>query len=110
MSIRKLLHVSNLKIVICDSDSDILVIPKEKISQLSKAEERHKELLGIIFKTLNYNKIQGHLLFTASTIAKNEKLTDGFRIVINDGKNGGQSIYHLHIHIFGGRRMGWPPG
>ncbi len=47
----------------------------------------------------------------ARKVAKEQGLSeDGYRLVINDGKNGAQSVYHLHIHVFGGRQMGWPPG
>ncbi|XP_039136855.1 14 kDa zinc-binding protein [Dioscorea cayenensis subsp. rotundata] len=77
----------------------ILIIPKVKdgLSGLSKAEERHIEILG-------------YLLYIAKVVAKQEGLDDGFRIVINDGPNGCQSVYHLHIHLIGGRQMNWPPG
>jgi len=79
----------------------ILLIPKKKdgLSRLSKAEDKHKEILG-------------HLMVTASKIAAQEGLDDGFRIVINNGDNGGQAVYHLHIHILGckGTKFTWPPG
>ncbi|OWM78859.1 hypothetical protein CDL15_Pgr003030 [Punica granatum] len=77
----------------------ILIIPKirDGLTGLSKAEERHCEILG-------------RLLYTAKLVAKQEGLEDGFRIVINDGPTGGQSVYHLHIHLLGGRQMDWPPG
>ncbi len=51
----------------------------------------------------------GHLLHAAAAIAR-EKLPEGFRIVINTGPDGGQTVEHLHLHILGGRNMGWPPG
>ncbi|XP_068663505.1 14 kDa zinc-binding protein [Aristolochia californica] len=77
----------------------ILIIPKIKdgLSGLSKAEERHCEILG-------------YLLYIAKVVAKQEGLDKGFRIVINDGPDGCQSVYHLHIHLIGGRQMNWPPG
>uniref|UniRef100_A0A2P2IKE8 14 kDa zinc-binding protein n=1 Tax=Rhizophora mucronata TaxID=61149 RepID=A0A2P2IKE8_RHIMU len=77
----------------------IIIIPKIKdgLTGLSKAEERHCEILG-------------RLLYTAKLVAKQEGLADGFRIVINDGPNGCQSVYHIHVHLLGGRRMNWPPG
>ncbi|XP_020249903.1 14 kDa zinc-binding protein-like [Asparagus officinalis] len=77
----------------------ILVIPKVRdgLTGLSKAEESHVEILG-------------YLLYIAKLVAKQEGLNDGFRIVINDGPNGCQSVYHLHIHVLGGRQMNWPPG
>jgi hypothetical protein len=77
-----------------------LVIPKNKdgLNRLSNARDDQKELLG-------------HLVFTAQSVAEQEGLKeDGFRLVINDGKNGAQSVYHLHIHVIGGRQMSWPPG
>eukprot|EP01018_Ginkgo_biloba_P038032 Gb_17265 [translate_table: standard] len=77
----------------------IIIIPKVKdgLTGLSKAEERHQDILG-------------HLLYTAKVIAQQEGLSEGFRIVINDGPSGCQSVYHLHIHLLGGRQMNWPPG
>ncbi|CAJ1947700.1 unnamed protein product [Sphenostylis stenocarpa] len=77
----------------------ILIIPKVKdgLSGLSKAEERHFDILG-------------RLLYTAKLVAKQEGLDEGFRIVINDGPKGCQSVYHIHVHLLGGRQMNWPPG
>ncbi len=69
-----------------------LVIPKNRdgLSRLSKAESRHETLIG-------------HLLVVAAKVAKEEGLgEDGFRTVINDGKHGCQSVYHLHVHVIGG--------
>jgi histidine triad (HIT) family protein len=76
-----------------------LVIPKHRdgLTGLSKANEGHTEMLG-------------HLLLVASQVAKKEGLTDGYRVVINDGVNGCQSVFHLHLHIMGGRQLAWPPG
>ncbi|KAL2232894.1 14 kDa zinc-binding protein-like [Sesamum indicum] len=77
----------------------ILIIPKVKdgLTGISKAEERHCEILG-------------RLLYAAKLVAKQEGLDDGFRLVINDGPKGCQSVYHLHVHLLGGRQMNWPPG
>ncbi|KAL8493518.1 hypothetical protein ACS0TY_024647 [Phlomoides rotata] len=77
----------------------ILIIPKVRdgLTGISQAEERHCEILG-------------RLLYAAKLVAKQEGLDDGFRVVINDGPNGCQSVYHLHIHLLGGRQMNWPPG
>lgn len=77
-----------------------MVIPKARdgLSRLSRATEKHKEALG-------------HLLFVAQHVAKEQGLgEDGFRVVINDGVSGSQSVYHLHLHVLGGRQMTWPPG
>ena len=77
-----------------------LVIPKDKdgLNRLSSAKEHHKPLLG-------------HLLYVSQQVAHEQGLVPGgFRLVINDGPHGAQSVYHLHIHVIGGRQMGWPPG
>ncbi|XP_070772234.1 adenosine 5'-monophosphoramidase HINT1 [Enoplosus armatus] len=75
----------------------ILVVPKKPIVQLSQAEDGDAALLG-------------HLMIVAKKCAQEAGLSKGFRIVINDGPDGGQSVYHIHIHVLGGRGMGWPPG
>ena len=50
-------------------------------------------------------------MLTAQKVAKLEGLfPDGYRVIVNDGPNGSQSVYHLHLHVIGGRQMGWPPG
>ena len=73
-----------------------LVIPKRRISMLEKAEASDEQILG-------------KLLIVAKTLAS-EKLKEGFRVVINNGVHGSQSVYHLHLHVLGGRQMNWPPG
>jgi histidine triad (HIT) family protein len=75
----------------------ILVIPKQPIARLSDAESQDHALMG-------------HLLLTAKRVAEQVGLTNGYRIVINTGPDGGQTVYHLHLHILGGRQMHWPPG
>jgi histidine triad (HIT) family protein len=75
----------------------ILVIPKKPITQLDQAQEEDQELLG-------------HLLLTVKKVAAQAGLTNGYRVVINNGSDGGQTVYHLHIHILGDRAMAWPPG
>uniref|UniRef100_A0AAY4B4L7 HIT domain-containing protein n=1 Tax=Denticeps clupeoides TaxID=299321 RepID=A0AAY4B4L7_9TELE len=74
-----------------------LVVPKKTISQLSKAEEEDCSLLG-------------HLMIVAKKCADQVGLPNGYRLVVNEGPDGGQSVYHVHIHVLGGRQMGWPPG
>ncbi len=62
---------------------------------------------------MNYYFLQllGHLLLVAAQVAKKVGLNeDGYRLVINNGRNGGQSVYHLHVHVLGGRQLEWPPG
>ncbi|KAL3204945.1 hypothetical protein MRX96_041073 [Rhipicephalus microplus] len=74
-----------------------LVIPRKPLPMLDSATDEDVQLLG-------------HLLLTAKKVAAQEKLQDGYRLVINNGKQGSQSVYHLHLHVLGGRQMGWPPG
>ncbi|NET52726.1 MAG: HIT domain-containing protein, partial [Merismopedia sp. SIO2A8] len=52
----------------------------------------------------------GHLLLTVKKIVEQEGLTNGYRVVINTGDDGGQTVYHLHLHLLGGRSLQWPPG
>ena len=75
----------------------ILVIPKKPIVKLADADPEDQALLG-------------HLLLTVQRVAAQEGLTKGYRTVINTGEDGGQTVYHLHIHLLGGRALAWPPG
>jgi histidine triad (HIT) family protein len=75
----------------------ILIIPKQHIASTAKAEAEHSALLG-------------SLISAAAEIARKEKLSNGYRIVINTGDDGGQTVHHLHLHLLGGRHMTWPPG
>ena len=76
----------------------LLVVPKREIARMTAATSADEPLLG-------------HLIHVAQAIAKKEGLGDsGFRLVINNGPNGGESVPHLHVHILGGRAMQWPPG
>ncbi|KRF98648.1 uncharacterized protein Dwil_GK18243, isoform B [Drosophila willistoni] len=74
-----------------------LVIPRQPLAQLSLAEDGDAELLG-------------HLLVVGKKVAKDLGLEKGYRVVINNGQDGAQSVYHLHLHFLGGRQMQWPPG
>ncbi len=75
----------------------ILLIPKIlEIDKLSSAKVSHQNLLG-------------HLCLKAAQIAQSQNLAD-YRIVINNGEKAGQSVFHLHLHILGGRPFSWPPG
>lgn len=75
----------------------ILVIPKKPIVNIATAQLEDQALLG-------------HLLLTAQTVAAQAGLENGYRLVMNTGNDGGQTVYHLHIHILGGRPLSWPPG
>ena len=75
-----------------------LVIPKRHIASVQDLGEADQALLG-------------RLLLTCSKIAKDKGLSDrGFRVVANTGRDGGQTVFHLHFHVMGGRHMAWPPG
>lgn len=77
----------------------ILIIPKIEIPTIREIKgTEHAELLGEMFDAANQ-------------IAKSEGIyDDGFRLVFNCGENGGQEVYHIHMHLLGGRKMTWPPG
>jgi len=75
----------------------ILVVPKKSIAMVSEALEEDEALLG-------------HLLTTAGTIAKQEGFGDAFRLIVNNGEDAGQTVFHLHVHILAGRSLSWPPG
>jgi len=75
----------------------ILIIPKKPIPRIGEASTEDQALIG-------------HLFLTAATIARIEKLAEGFRIVVNNGSHGGETVPHLHIHLLGGRHLTWPPG
>jgi histidine triad (HIT) family protein len=75
----------------------ILVVPKKPIPQLDAATQEDRDLLG-------------HLLLTARKVAQQVGLQNGYRVVINNGNDGGQTVYHIHLHILGDRQMQWPPG
>ncbi len=74
----------------------ILIIPKTHISTLEEIDESNSALIG-------------KLIHTASKIAKERKL-DGYRLVLNCNEIAGQSVFHIHCHLLGGRLMEWPPG
>ena len=75
----------------------ILVIPKKPIVNLATAEPEDQALLG-------------HLILIVQKVAAQAGLENGYRVVMNTGVDGGQTVHHLHIHILGGRSMSWPPG
>jgi histidine triad (HIT) family protein len=75
----------------------VLIVPREHIGSLADAGKEHSALLG-------------HLLSTAAEVARSKGLGKGYRVVINNGKDGGQAVDHLHVHLLGGRSLTWPPG
>jgi histidine triad (HIT) family protein len=97
----KRLYEDNLCLAFADINPQapvhLLVIPKEHLASTAHATAEHATLLG-------------HLLSTTAKIAAEQQLADGYRIVINTGQDGGQTVDHLHLHLLGGRHMTWPPG
>ena len=75
----------------------VLLAPREHIVSLAEAGDEHPALLG-------------HLLWIAARIARDKGLSKGYRVVINTGDHGGQTVDHLHVHLLGGRSLSWPPG
>ncbi len=76
----------------------VLIVPREHFDSLDKAEQKHKEMLG-------------HLLLTAARIAREKGFAmSGYRTVINTNDDGGQTVFHLHVHLLGGRPFVFPPG
>lgn len=95
-------HQDDRSVVIRDikpqAPTHLLVIPIEHLESLDDASQKDEELLG-------------HLLRVAARIANDEGLAEtGYRTVINTGTGAGQSVFHLHVHVLGGRAMDWPPG
>ncbi len=76
----------------------VLVIPKKPIARIAAANADDQAVLG-------------HLLLTAGNVARKLGLEhSGFRLVVNNGRDGGETVPHLHVHVLGGRPLGWPPG
>jgi histidine triad (HIT) family protein len=75
----------------------LLVIPRKHFASALEADEADEPLMG-------------HLHRVAAKLAQQHKITDGFRVVVNTGIGAGQSVFHLHLHVLGGRPMRWPPG
>jgi histidine triad (HIT) family protein len=75
-----------------------LVIPRKHVASIAELQDSDVELLG-------------RLMLAGNTIARQKGIADtGYRLVVNTGVNGGQSVFHLHLHVLGGRHLAWPPG
>lgn len=94
-------HEDEYCIVLHDIDPQapvhLLIVPKQLIPRVTAADAADEPILG-------------HLLIVAGNIAKKLRLTEGFRIVINNGPHACESVPHLHVHLLAGRQMTWPPG
>lgn len=75
----------------------LLVIPRKHISRVSDVKENDRLLMG-------------EMILRAKKLACERKLEEGFRLVFNNGPKAGQSVFHVHLHLLGGRNMTWPPG
>lgn len=76
----------------------VLVIPKRAIASVASAQSEDASLLG-------------HLLWVAAEVARGQGIEEsGYRLNINHGNDGGQTVFHLHVHLLGGRALAWPPG
>lgn len=75
----------------------VLIVPKKHIAALDEATEEDRQILG-------------HLLLLARQIARDENIVPGYRVVVNNGAGAGQSVFHIHVHVLGGRTFTWPPG
>jgi histidine triad (HIT) family protein len=75
----------------------MLIIPKQHIATINEADSKDEQLLG-------------RMILTGKKMAKAENLSDGYRLVFNVNSGGGQQVYHIHLHLLGGRQMTWPPG
>ena len=79
------------------ASTHVLVVPRQHIASLAETGESDRALLG-------------HLVGAAAEIARAKGLSKGYRVVINTGEDGGQTVEHLHLHLLGGRPLTWPPG
>ncbi|HEB84800.1 MAG TPA: histidine triad nucleotide-binding protein [Bacteroidetes bacterium] len=76
----------------------ILIVPKADVATVDDFTEEHRELIG-------------EMILAAKAIAREKGISEtGYRLVLNTRQNGGQDVYHVHLHLIGGRRMTWPPG
>lgn len=75
----------------------ILIVPRKPVPTVDDLETEDEQLVG-------------HMVLTAKKLAADEGLTEGYRLVLNCNEAGGQAVYHLHLHLLGGRSMKWPPG
>ena len=96
----KVIHEDEHTLAFRDVDpkapTHVLVIPKAHVASLNEATDAAQ---------------LGRLLLVAAQLAKAEGISeDGYRTVVNSGANAGQTVFHVHLHLLGGRRLGWPPG
>ena len=83
--------------IVCFAPVHFLVIPKKHIGMLTDL-------------TPDDTFLAGHILYTAQRLAKEQGCDEGFRVAMNTNELGGQTVYHIHMHVLGQRQMSWPPG
>lgn len=98
----KLVHEDDRAVAFEDinpqAPTHVLVVPRRHVASVSELAAPDAGLLG-------------HLMLTAAAVAKQKGIAEsGYRVVVNTGRNGGQTVFHLHLHVLGGRPMHWPPG
>ena len=97
----KLIHEDAVCVAFHDispqAPTHVLVVPRKPIARVGEATAEDHATLG-------------HLLLVAAQLSRQLNLAKGFRIVINNGPDGGESVPHLHVHLLGGRALSWPPG
>ncbi len=97
----KIVHEDDLCLAFHDvaprAPMHILIVPKKPIARLADATAEDRTVLG-------------HMMLTAAKIARDQGYGDAYRLVVNNGEGAGQTVFHLHIHILGGRPFTWPPG
>ena len=97
----RIVHEDDLCLAIHDIQPQapvhVIIFPKKPIPRLAEAATADQALLG-------------HLLLTAAAVARQLELAQGFRVVINNGPHGGETVPHLHVHLLGRRPLAWPPG
>jgi histidine triad (HIT) family protein len=97
----KLIHEDALCVAFHDiapqAPTHVLVVPRKPIPRVAEATPEDQAVLG-------------HLLLVAGQLARQLGLSKGFRVVINNGPDGGETVPHLHVHLLGGRALDWPPG
>ena len=97
----KLIHEDAVCVAFHDiapqAPTHVLVVPRKSLARVAEASAEDQATLG-------------HLLLVAAQLSRQLNLAKGFRIVINNGPDGGESVPHLHVHLLGGRALSWPPG
>lgn len=97
----KIVHQDDQSLAFVDvnpqAPTHLLIIPRKHIASLADCAPEDRAVLG-------------HLQFVAAKLARDLGLTGGFRTVVNNGPGAGQTVFHVHVHLLGGRPLGWPPG